>query len=122
MNNQNRIENLLGDTLKNFSYLSDADTIVGSPIVTNDGATIIPISKMTVAFLTGGGEYGEVKLFQSNKNYPLSSGSGGIVSVTPSAFLVKNGEEVKVVSCPADNFEKAITSLVGVLDSINEKS
>lgn len=122
MNNQNRIENLLGDTLKNFSYLSDADTIVGSPIVTDDGATIIPISKMTVAFLTGGGEYGEIKLFQPNKNYPLSSGSGGIVNVTPSAFLVKNGDDVKVISCPVDGFEKAVTSLVGVLEKLNEKS
>ena len=115
------IKNVINDTLKNFSYLSDANTIVGTPVTVNDQTTVIPVSKMTVAFLSGGGQYGEVKLFQPNKNYPLSSGSGGVVSVKPSGFIVEERGRVKFVSCPEDTLEKAADLLFKSLEKLYEK-
>ena len=56
-------ENLVKETLKNINMLSDADVIIGKPIMTARGTTVIPISKMTVGFLSGDGEYGKIKLF-----------------------------------------------------------
>ena len=115
------IKNVINETLKNFTYLSDANTIVGTPVVTSSGTTVIPVSKMTVAFLSGGGQYGEIKMFQPNKNYPLSSGSGGIVSVKPSGFIVEERGRVKFVSCPEDYLEKATDGLFKALEKLYEK-
>ena len=114
------IKNVINETLKNFTYLSDANTIVGTPVVTSGGTTVIPVSKMTVAFLSGGGQYGEIKMFQPNKNYPLSSGSGGIVSVKPSGFIVEERGRVKFVSCPEDYLEKATDGLFKALEKLYE--
>ena len=115
------IKNVINETLKNFTYLSDANTIVGTPVVTSGGTTVIPVSKMTVAFLSGGGQYGEIKMFQPNKNYPLSTGSGGIVSVKPSGFIVEERGRVKFVSCPEDHLEKAVDGIINVLEKLYEK-
>ena len=116
------IKNIINDTLKNFGYLSDANTIIGTPVALSGETTVIPVSKMTVAFLSGGGQYGEIKMFQPNKNYPLSSGSGGVISVKPSGFIVEERGRVKFVSCPEDTLEKAADKLFGALEKIYEKT
>ena len=108
--------------MKNFSYLADAGTVVGAPITTASGVTIIPVSKMTVAFLSGGGEYGEVKLFQKNKDYPLSSGSGGLVNVKPCGFLVEAKGKTKYLPCPKDYIELAVDEVAKLLGGVDEKS
>ena len=120
--NKEEIKNVINETLKNFSYLTDANTVVGTPVCTGNGSTVIPITKMTVAFLSGGGQYGEVKLFQPNKNYPLSSGSGGIITVKPSGFIVEEKGRIKYVACPEDYFEKATDQLFTLVNKIYEKT
>lgn len=113
-------ENVINETLKNINMLSDADVVVGKPIITPNGTTIIPVSKITVGFLSGDGEYGQIKLFQPNKNYPSSTGSGAVASVKPCGFLVEKNDEVKYIHCPADVFEKAFATVEEVVNKINE--
>ena len=80
--------------------------MIGTPVVTANDVTIIPITKMTVAFLSGGGEYGDIKMFQPNSNYPLSTGSGGVVSVKPRGFLIEEKGNVRFVATPDDYIER----------------
>ena len=122
MDNNESVNNVIEDTLKNFSYLADAGTVVGAPIITASGVTIIPVSKMTVAFLSGGGEYGEVKLFQKMKDYPLSTGSGGVVTVKPCGFLIESKGKTKYLSCPKDYFELAVDEVAKLLGDNNENN
>ena len=61
----NRINNVIETTLKNLGNIIDVNTVVGAPIKTIDGSLIIPISKVVVGVLAGGGEYGKVNLFKS---------------------------------------------------------
>ena len=122
MNNNDKIKNVLEETLENFSVLTDADVVVGTPIKTESGALVLPVTKTTVAFLSGGGEYGEVKLFQPNKNYPLSSGSGGFITVKPYGFIVEERGRIKYIACPEDNIEKLFGDVLSVIRDINEKN
>ena len=117
-NNKEEIKNVINETLKNFACLSDANSVVGSPITADNGVTIVPVSKMTVGFLSGGGEYGEIKIFGGNKNYPLTSGSGGIVTVKPSGFIVVENSGVKFISCPEDYIEKGMDELFKMIGKL----
>ena len=111
----------INETMRNFANLSDTDVIVGKPILTPSGTTIIPVSKMTVLMLSGNGEYGKIKMFQSNKNYPSSMASGGLASVKPCGFLVEKGKTVRFVRCPTDAIDKAFDSVEEFIKRINEE-
>lgn len=88
------IERLMNNAFVRMKGLIEADTVMGSPIVTNNGVTIVPISKVSMGFVTGGGEYGEAPTTGS----PFAGGSGAGASVTPVAFLVNDGSEIKLIN------------------------
>ena len=80
----NQIENLMNSTLINLRNLSDVDTVIGKPIAMPDNSVLIPVSKVAMGFLVGGGEYNEKK---SCDDFPLAGGSGAGLSVNPIGFL-----------------------------------
>ncbi len=90
-NNTGELSEILDDAMKNLKTLVDINTVVGTPIISEDGTTIIPVSKIYVGIIAGGGE-----LDNNNKfayNYPFAGGTGAGFTVNPIGFLViKNGE------------------------------
>ena len=54
------INDLISGAMDKIKTLVDSSTIVGESIKTDDGVTIIPISKVTVGFVVGGGEYADL--------------------------------------------------------------
>lgn len=80
------IEDLATNTLETLKRAINANTIVGEPM-SIDGATVVPVSKVTFGYVTGGGEYSEStpKVMNSLPNANLS---GGGASVSPIGFLV----------------------------------
>ena len=93
--------------LRDINTLVDVNTVIGKPFTTNDGSTVIPVTKVTMAFMTGGGEYGEVKNIKGDKELPFAGGSGAVVSLKPTGFLVEKSKGIKLISVPTDAFEKA---------------
>lgn len=100
-----QISDIVETAVSNLSKVAEVNTIIGKPIVTMDGTTIMPISQVTFAFMAGGGEYG-------NKNMPrkfisdasvgnFAGGSGGGATLTPVGFLVVDRDGVRVLN--ADN-------------------
>lgn len=85
----NPIENIMNSTMSNLKNLSEVDTIIGKPIVLANGSTLIPVSKVSIGFLLGGGEYSESQPKKS-ESFPYATGSGAGVSVTPIGFLLSN--------------------------------
>ena len=55
------IENIMQTAMAKIKEIVDVNTIVGDPVVSADGATIIPITKVSFAFVAGGGEYGDAE-------------------------------------------------------------
>lgn len=130
------IQGLMSTSLENIKQMLGINTIVGDPIHTPSGDTILPISRVGVGFVAGGSE---IRMDQNESEHahahahanahheslngsamPFGGGSGGGVTITPIAFLVVGAQGVKVV--PLDNqthlLDKVIDSAPMLLDKV----
>lgn len=82
----NPIENVMTTTMTHLKNLSDVETVIGKPITLPDNSMLIPVSKVSVGFLAGGGEYSEQPP-KKRDVFPFATGSGAGVSVVPIGFL-----------------------------------
>lgn len=117
------IERVMDNAFVKMKSLIDVDSVVGSPVVTADGCSIIPISKVTMGFLTGGGEY--TSLAQNSiDDFPFAGGSGAGVSVAPMCFLVSDGKTIKLINVdeknPVDKLLNLVPEVVAKLTKGNE--
>lgn len=104
---KNSISTLIETSMGKLREMVDANAIVGEPITTPDGVTLIPISRLSYGFGCGGGDYGK----QSTNT---GAGCGGGVHVEPMAFLVvKDGvTRMLPVAAPAVNTVDRVIELV----------
>ena len=93
--NNHPINNLMETTMDKIREMVAANTVVGQPIVTDDGVTLIPVSKLSFGFASGGSDFGN-KNQQEAKNFGGGAGAG--VNVVPVAFLVVKDGNVKLIS------------------------
>ncbi len=110
---ENQIENIMNSTLSNLKRITDVETIVGKPIVLPDNSILIPVSKVTMGFLIGGGEY-DLKSKKELNEFPLAGGSSAGVSVVPIGFLhatVTKCNFIKTTDSP-DKFTDLIISTI----------
>ena len=101
-----KINHLIDLSLDKLDSLADVNTIIGKPIVTASGMQIIPFSKVTFGKISGGGEYGDVKVVKEIDGFPFAGGSGAVVSMKPLGFLVDDGKECRILRMteePLDN-------------------
>ena len=106
--------------MKNLSTLVDVNTVIGKPMKTEDGSLIIPVSKVTLGFMTGGGEYGEVKVMKKDRAIPFAGGSGAIVSMKPTGFLVNDGKGYRVIAAANEPYEKILDVASDLLASAQQ--
>ncbi len=99
---------ILSSTIEKIRELVDTSTIIGEAIYADGGTTIIPVSKVTYGFASGGAD------FPSKSNQELFGGGGGAgVTITPVAFLVISGGEVTLKHITAyDNAAERVVNLV----------
>ena len=95
----NGLEETLRLTLRNLSEACAADSVVGKPMVTEDGSVTIPVSRVSYGIVTGGGE-GEGTSRRGGS--PLAAAGGCGMTVTPVGFLVLSGREKKFISVERD--------------------
>ena len=113
----NPISQLLDASLESIRKMVDANTVVGDPIVTPDGTTVLPISRIKVGYAGGGSEF-------ISKNAPGSTpyggGTGASVSVTPVAFLIckESGCRILPIPEPASN---TVDRLIELIPDIADK-
>lgn len=89
------IQELIKQTLSNLIEVSDAETVVGKPIINGDGTVILPVSKLSFGFVAGGGEYNSEK--SKDGKFPETKASGAGLTVTPVGFLIC-GREKRFIS------------------------
>lgn len=83
----NPIEEIMSSAMGKLKTIVDVNTVIGDPIKNDFGAVILPISKVSMGFVAGGGEYPKVEKQRRMKTYPFAGGSGAGVCVTPMGFL-----------------------------------
>ena len=110
------IGELMQSTLENIRGMVDVNTVVGDPIDARDGSTVIPLSRVSFGFVSGGGEYASAP---AGPEKPFAGGSGAGVSVQPVGFLVVQQDGVKVL--PAQQFtawERALNAAPQLLEDV----
>lgn len=119
MSNEQPVENLMRSTIENLRNIIDANTVVGEPIETKDGTCIIPVSKLSFGFVSGGSEFMSPINNTEKVSYPFGGGSGSGVSVKPITFLVIKDDMVRMIPIEHDNtYDRIVDNIPQVLDMI----
>ena len=121
------IESLMMTAMSSIQNMVDVNTIIGEPIETQNGITIIPISKVSFGFAAGGSEFSGETIKEYNKTdseeeieykLPFGGGAGAGVSINPIAFLVVQGDNVKLM--PVDH-DSCIDRLLDYVPDLMQK-
>lgn len=95
--NHQEVENLMKSTMESLRNMIDVNTVVGDTVKMNNGNCIIPISKVTFGFASGGSDFSLNNENYKDGDYPFGGGTGAGVSVKPVAFLVVRDESVRLL-------------------------
>ncbi|MBR6424804.1 MAG: GerW family sporulation protein [Oscillospiraceae bacterium] len=110
------LTDMLGNTMDKIRSLVDANTIVGTPISTPDGVTLIPVSKVSFGYAGGGSDFAS----KNSAENPFGGGGGGGVNITPVAFLVVKEGNVRVLPI-TDGAPSSVDRLLDMLPEIVDK-
>ena len=114
----NKVEGLMGVSVEKIREMVDANTVIGAPITLEDGVTLIPVSKVSYGFASGGTD-----LPNKLASDLFGGGAGAGIQITPVAFLtVKNGEInlLPVVSRP-DSMDRLVSMVPDLVDKVSNK-
>lgn len=127
MMREHPIEGLMSAAMTSIQDMVDVNTIIGDPIETSNNIVIIPISKVSFGFATGGSEFSEETIDEYNRKekeemvqykLPFGGGSGAGVSINPVAFLVVQEGNVKLLPV---NHSSAIDRLLDYVPDLFQK-
>lgn len=110
---KNNVSELMRSTIEKIHEMVDTNVIVGQPINTPDGVTLIPISKVSFGFGSGGGDYGKAQ------PHSFGGGGGAGVKIDPVAFLIiKDGvtRVLPVAVPPATTVDRIVEMVPGLID------
>jgi sporulation protein YtfJ len=127
------IENIMQTAMNEIKEMVDVNTIVGDAVITPDGSTIIPISKVSFGFVSGGGEYGTEKDNKDNQDSatsdeskPFAGGASAGISIQPVGFVIVKEDSINMLSMGnKDIYDKAFDAIPNVINGLknmfNEK-
>lgn len=110
------IEGLMDTTLEKIRQMVDVNTVIGTPITTPDGTTIIPVSKVVYGFASGGSEFGSKKA--DNKTL-FGGGTGAGVTINPIAFISISNGDVKLLNIA--DYQNSQDRAVGMIPEMFDK-
>ena len=113
--NNSKIEDLIKISLDRVKTLMETNTIVGEPLKINGETSVIPISKASVGFIVGGGEYADKSNRRVANHFPMAGGSGCGMSVTPVGFVVISKNSVQFVDIENKTMYQTILNLANKL-------
>lgn len=117
MEKKSPLTDLMRSTMEKIHEMVDTNTIVGQPITTPDGVTLIPISRVSFGFGSGGGDYGKAP----KENFGGGSGAG--VKIDPVAFLViKDGmtRVLPVAVPPVSTLDRVVEMVPDIMDKVEK--
>lgn len=115
----NNLPNMLESTIQKIREMVDVNSVIGTPITTPDGVTIIPVSRVSVGFGGGGSDF--VSKNVNHQDNPFGGGAGGGVKVVPVCFLIVKDGNVRMmpVAAPAHTTaDRLVEQVPDVLDKV----
>lgn len=105
------ISELMQTAMSSIKDMVDVNTVVGHPVQTASGGTIIPISRVTFGYMTAGGDLCG-KPAKDAPDFPFAGGSGAGVSVQPVGFLVLSGDTVRMLPATCATVADRVVDLI----------
>lgn len=116
------IGSLMNNTLDKIKGMVDTNTIVGEPIRTLDGITLLPVSRLSFGFASGGSDFTSKNQKPESPNN-FGGGSGAAVKVEPVGFLVVKGDNVRFLSIappPVTTADRVIEMVPDLVDKVTD--
>ena len=116
------LSDMMTSAMGKIKDMIDVNTVIGNPITTPDGVTILPVTKVSIGYASGGSDFA-AKNTPANRDNPFGGGAGGNVKITPIAFLVIRDGNVRMlpVAEPAStSMDRLVEQLPDLLDRIDE--
>ena len=109
------IQQLINDAMGKVREIVDSNTVIGTPITTREGTTILPVSKISFGFVSGGTDFANEK----QKDLFGGAASSG-ASITPVGFLVIKGDSVKLIQLAENGraVDRVLNMVPEVLDKV----
>ena len=104
---------LTESNMKNLQALIDSNSVIGKEIITPDGTVILPVSKVSFGFGSGGGD------LPATQKDLFGGGTGGGVSITPLAFLIVKNGDVKLLQ--VQSYNNTADRVVGMVPDVVDK-
>ncbi len=117
MADQHPIEGVMSTTMQKIKEMVDVNTIIGNPITTPDGTTIIPVSKVSFGFASGGSD-----LPTSNPKQTFGGGGGAGITLQPIAFLVVHEGNVRLlqIATSSNTADKVVNAVPDIIDKVSD--
>ena len=112
---ENKVQNLMGLSIDKIKEMVDVNTVIGEPMILADGMTLIPVSRVSYGFASGGSD------LPTKGTQELFGGGGGAgITIVPIAFLCVTGGNVRVVPMVSkpDTLNQAVNMIPDVVDRI----
>ena len=104
---------LTESSMKNLQTLIDSNSVTGKEVITPDGTVILPVSRVSFGFGTGGGD------LPATQKELFGGGTGGGVSITPRAFLIVKNGDVKLLQ--VQSYSNTADRVVGMVPEVVDK-
>lgn len=114
--NEHPIEGMMDTTLEKIKAMADANAVVGQPISTENGTVIIPISKVSYGFASGGSDLPSKNAAQKEL---FGGGAGAGITITPVAFITISDLGTKLLQI--DPFHSSLDRVIGMVPDVVEK-
>ena len=118
------IEGMMTTTMESIRDMIDVNTVVGEPIATADGSTVVPISRVSFGFVAGGGEYRGQEPARLASETPFAGGAGAGVTVQPLGFLVTGPDAVRLLPAqcyaPIDRVIELLPQMISEIKKLLE--
>lgn len=114
------LSEMMSASMSKIREMVDVNTVIGDPIVTEGGVTIIPVTKVSIGYGGGGSDFA-TKNYPANRDNAFGGGAGAGVTITPVAFLIVRGENVRMlpVAEPAStSVDRLIEQLPDLIDKV----
>ena len=117
MSTENKLQEVVQSTLAQIRNMIDADTVVGTPIITEGGVTIIPISKVAMGFATGGLDFNDKAGGEHGKPQNFGAGGGTGISVQPIGMLCISKEgRIELINIGAKNPRDPMEQIIDIIE------
>lgn len=116
--NENRMSEIIESSINSLKSIAGADTIIGEAIKTDDGVTIIPVSKLSIGFVSGG-----IDGTEKNDKGKFGGAGGTGLTLTPVCFIVIHADgkvEMLNINEKAKNFPDPVGDIVNLVEKSPE--